>query len=268
MLTLNAPEAFDTAAAAYDRSFTDTALGRALRSRVRQRLALGFRPGSQVLELNCGTGEDAVWLASRGIRVTATDGSRAMLAVAERKLAALSPSASPVELRELRLEAPQGPFAPGSFDGVFSNFGGLNCVEDLGPLAGALRGWLRPQAVAIFVVMRRLSLWEAVHRLLRADRRGIAQRFRTEGTTARIGEEQVRVFYPSPLQVVRALAPGFRPERLAGLGVTLPPSPWNAAMERNPRLLRVLERGEQALADRWPFRHLGDHYILELRRVV
>ena len=266
MLTL-APEAFDTAAAAYDRSFTDTALGRALRSRVQERLALRFPTGSHVLELNCGTGEDAAWLASRGIRVTATDGSRAMLAVAERKLASLSPPAALVKLQELRLEAPHGPFAASSFDGVFSNFGGLNCIEHLNPLATALHGWLRPQAVAIFVVMGRLCLWEIAHHLLRADRRGIARRFRRQGTTARIGDERVRVFYPSPRQVARAFAPSFRPERLAGLGVALPPSRWCEAMERNPRLLWVLERGERALADRWPFRHLGDHYILEMRRV-
>ena len=44
-----------------------------------------FQPGDQVLELGCGTGEDAIWLAKRGVRVLATDGSPAMLEATARK---------------------------------------------------------------------------------------------------------------------------------------------------------------------------------------
>ena len=40
-------------------------------------------PGSAVLELGCGSGRDARWLAARGARVLATDGSSAMLQAAE-----------------------------------------------------------------------------------------------------------------------------------------------------------------------------------------
>ncbi len=76
---------FDAFAAGYDASFTDTRLGRMLRERVWAVLARYFRAGDHVLELACGTGEDAVWLAQQGVRVTATDGSPEMLQVARRK---------------------------------------------------------------------------------------------------------------------------------------------------------------------------------------
>ena len=46
-----------------------------LRGRVWQTLERTFTPGQHILELACGTGEDALWLAQRGIQVTATDGS-------------------------------------------------------------------------------------------------------------------------------------------------------------------------------------------------
>ena len=50
----------DAVASTYDQSFTQTPLGHVLRERVRQSLRNAFRPGQQLLELNCGTGEDAV----------------------------------------------------------------------------------------------------------------------------------------------------------------------------------------------------------------
>ena len=77
-----AAHAFDTAAAGYDQTFTGTRLGRWLRARVQEHLARCFAAGDRVLELGCGTGEDALWLAARGIDVTALDASRRMLEVA------------------------------------------------------------------------------------------------------------------------------------------------------------------------------------------
>jgi len=80
--------AFDELAAGYDADFTAGAIGSLLRAAVWRRLGARFAAGDRVLELNCGTGEDAVHLASRGVRVLATDASAAMLEVARRKAAA------------------------------------------------------------------------------------------------------------------------------------------------------------------------------------
>ena len=50
-----------------------------------RQLARAFAPGQHMLELGCGTGEDAVWLAQHGLTVTATDASSAMLEQTRRK---------------------------------------------------------------------------------------------------------------------------------------------------------------------------------------
>src|ERR1700689_2798446 len=86
--------AFDAIASAYDTQFTATTLGAAMRRAVWARCAVRFASGSRVLEMNCGTGEDALWLAHRGVKVLATDVSAAMLQVAENKLAASPRKAS------------------------------------------------------------------------------------------------------------------------------------------------------------------------------
>jgi len=57
------PEKFDTAAANYDTSFTHTAVGKLQRDRIYfflEKFNL-IQPSHSILEINCGTGEDAIW---------------------------------------------------------------------------------------------------------------------------------------------------------------------------------------------------------------
>jgi ubiquinone/menaquinone biosynthesis C-methylase UbiE len=60
--------AFDAIAEEYDATFTNSHLGRILRRRVWQILAANISEGQHILELACGTGEDAIWLARRNVR--------------------------------------------------------------------------------------------------------------------------------------------------------------------------------------------------------
>ena len=77
--------AFDELAADYDATFSDSALGKTLRSLVWARLEQIFRPSQRVLELGCGTGVDALALARRGVEVVAIDASQGMIQVARQK---------------------------------------------------------------------------------------------------------------------------------------------------------------------------------------
>lgn len=144
---MNQP-AFDSLTPTYDDSFTHTAIGRYLREQVHARLDRRFHADDHVLELGCGTGEDALYLASRGVRVTATDVSDAMLNAARAKTAG-NPlvSVDKLDLRKL----PQD--ASANFDGVYSNFGPLNCLDDWQPLAAWLAQRIRPGGIAGFSLL-------------------------------------------------------------------------------------------------------------------
>jgi ubiquinone/menaquinone biosynthesis C-methylase UbiE len=74
--------AFDRLAAGYDAGFSERPVARWLRAREHERLALHVRPGEAALDLGCGTGTDALWLAEQGMQVTALDASPAMLEIA------------------------------------------------------------------------------------------------------------------------------------------------------------------------------------------
>jgi SAM-dependent methyltransferase len=263
-VSVNQPSsAFDGVARNYDGQFTHTALGCELRARVWQRLGARFPTNSRVLELNCGTGEDALWLAARGVTVVATDGSQAMLAVAQQKTAGAW-----VEIVRLNLAQPQADFPPVSFDGAFSNFGGLNCVADLRPLAHALSLWLKPGAALILVVMGPLCPWEIFWHLLHIQPRTAFRRWAPGGTAARIGKQTVKVYYLWPGELARIFAPQFRVVQLTGLGILLPPSHLGHLVERWPGIFQRLARLERRLAGYFPATVLNDHYVLELERVI
>lgn len=249
---------FDSAATNYDSDFTQTPLARALRAIVWARLDVLFPPGARVLELACGTGEDASHLAARGVQVLATDQSERMLAVARDKCAGL-----PVAFARLDVNA-WGPEAKdlGTFDGVFSNFGGLNSLTSYRSLQPNLLPLLKPGGQLLWVIMGRHCAWEMAWHLVHGDRTTAFRRWRKEGTLARVGDATMRVYYPSTTELRRALASHFRLTRVRPLGNFLPPSYLEPLTRRWWFPFRLFAWLDQHLP--WPL--WADHTLYEFIR--
>src|ERR1700757_746700 len=98
-----AGSAFDAIAESYDSLFTMSMIGRTQRAAVWRKAQSVFRAGDRVLELNCGTGIDALFLASLGVKVTACDASPRMIEQAQTQKAMENPWA-PVDFRVLCTE--------------------------------------------------------------------------------------------------------------------------------------------------------------------
>ena len=253
---------FDELAADYDRSFTATAIGERMRTATWRRLDLTFRPGERVLELNCGTGEDAVHLARRGVRVLATDASPAMLAATRAKVERAG-LAHMVEVVPLRIEGLAGQGACGGLDGVLSNFGGLNCVDELPNVARALALLLPPGGKALLCVMGPAVPWEWGWYLARGQPAKALRRVRRGGTPWR----GLTIRYPTVGTTRRAFAPYFEQRRVAALGALVPPPFAGAWAAHHPRLLAALDRWERGLETLPPLPWLADHYLMELERL-
>lgn len=254
------PSSFDHAATTYDHDFTHTDLGRWLRGRVWKRLTRLFPSGSFVLELGCGTGEDAVWLAQQGVRVLATDASPVML---EQTQAKADAAGVEVETALLDLNALPAEFAY-QFDGVYSNFGPLNCTRDWAGLARFLHPRLKPNARLGVGVMSPFCLWETLWHGVHLDFKTATRRWKRHTTATLPDGATFPVYYPSPRQLASALAPYFQQTAILGLGVFLPPSDSFGVIEKRPHLAQRLMALEQRWASRWPFRTWADHYWMEL----
>src|SRR5579862_3647722 len=101
--------AFDDLAPVYDALWTHSPVGRAQRDTFWHHTGGLFSSGQKVLDLGCGTGEDALRLAAMGVHCLAIDSSPQMVAGAQ---------ARGVDARVLRIE--NIATLRGSFDGAIS----------------------------------------------------------------------------------------------------------------------------------------------------
>jgi SAM-dependent methyltransferase len=236
----------------YDDTFTHSAIGSAMRQAVWRRMGELWPAGSRVVELNCGTGVDAMWLGERGVAVVATDAAAEMVVVARGR---------GIDARQLRAESIAELSVLGPFDGALSNFGGLNCVADLDTVVDGLAACVRPGGTALLCIMGPTVPWEWIWCLLHGQPRKAFRRL------ARVTWWRgMPIRYPSIRSMRRLLAPSFEVRRTWALGALIPPSyaePW---ARRHPRLLASLARGERRI-ERWPgAAQLADHYVLEIAR--
>ncbi|MFN8528108.1 MAG: methyltransferase domain-containing protein [Anaerolineae bacterium] len=253
--------AFDALAPDYDAEFTASQIALHLRARVHQRLRTRFASGSTVLELGCGTGEDAAFLAREGVQVIATDASIGMIDVARAKMAAHAN----VSFQALDLNALDKP----SFEkvqGVFSNFGVINCVRDRRALAGWLAKQIPSGGTAAFGIMPPLCLWEMAWHAAHCDVRTAFRRLRGSLSFQINGGEPVMVDYPSVHTLTVEFAPYFRRVHVEPLGLLLPPTAVYASLEKRPGWMRRLTRWDDVLKAPF-FANFADHYWIEFVRV-
>jgi len=218
-----------------------------------------------VLELNCGTGRDALFLASLGVVVIACDASAGMIRQARARKSEEAPQAT-VEFRVLRTERLQELSPHLCFDGVFSNFSGLNCVADIASTAKLLAGRICPAGQLLLCLSTRFCAWEMLHYLFQGDVRKAFRRCRG-AAHARMGTYSLPVYYPTVHSLVRSFGPMFRLRSLTGIGVAVPPSYMESWARSNPSMFRICESFDR-VACNWPgIRVLGDHMLLHLERV-
>jgi SAM-dependent methyltransferase len=245
---MTSPAAFDRLARDYDDLWTNSNAGRAQRESVWHVMDRLFQPGNRILDIGCGTGEDALHLGRNGIHVSAIDASGEMVKVASSRGVA----STRLAIEDLhRIHA--------RYDGVLSNFGALNCVPNLGSVAALLGGLVRHRQYVVICLLNRACAWEMVWFGLRLRFREAFRRFHGGGVPTSLG---LLVYYPSAKDVCRAFEPAFELVRSIGVGVFVPPSYVNLP----DRAVRALERIDATLGGLPWLRALGDHRLYVFRQ--
>jgi ubiquinone/menaquinone biosynthesis C-methylase UbiE len=219
-------------------------------------------PGDSIFELNAGTGIDAVHFAQQGHSVFAIDLAEGMIAELEKKVNFLQLTEKVSYARCSFTDLHSLP--AGRFDHVFSNFGGLNCIPDLGIVARQLPVFLKPGATVTLVIMPRVCPWELLHIL--AENSTLAfRRLSRKGTTAHIEGHHFTTYYFSPEDVTRSFGTRFRLVRLRGLASISPPPYMSLFFGRHPGLYTVLTMLDELFSAIPPFNRWADHYIITLK---
>jgi SAM-dependent methyltransferase len=250
---------FDAAASDYDQTFTHTTVGKAQRERVWHYLRqLPIKAGSKVLEVNCGTGEDAKRWQENGFSVIASDLSPQMIAHAQAK----HPE---IDFRVLDLlELDQLSSEPQT---IFSNFGGLNCLpeSDLQVFFQKASELLATNERVICVLMGKKTTWDRWYLTLKGRFSKRNRRNTHEAVSVPVNGTMVSTWYYSPKETIRVAHPYFEVEMLRPVGLFVPPSYMAPFFTRRKSMLRLLIWMDKHFSFSF-LANRSDHYLLSLKK--
>ncbi len=256
---------FDHIASTYDNSFTNTLVGKAQRKLVYTSLANAFPNFNEkeILEINCGTGEDALYFSKLGAQVIATDISPTMIKSARAK----APPQTTISFEVLDINDLDSFKKEQSFDLIFSNFGGLNCLTELeikSFLKVASRK-LKPNGKICLVIMPEKCAWETIYFLAKfkfktAFRRGIKS-----GVSANVEGKGVTTYYYAPKRI-QSFTKEFETKQLNPIGLFVPPSYLDPFFQKRPEKLEKLVQKDLKRINNPKFSSISDHYFICLEK--
>jgi ubiquinone/menaquinone biosynthesis C-methylase UbiE len=260
-----AAKAFSQQALVFDEYDAGNTIIQYKRQRVRDHVLRYLPPKSSILELNAGTGQDAIYFAREGHRVHATDIAEGM----QRKLrekAQLRGLTDVITTELCSFTELDGLQQRGPYDLIFSNFAGLNCTGELDRVLRSFDPLLRPGGQVTLVILPGFSLWETLLVFKGKFRTAFRRVFSRNGARSRVEGHYFTCWYYSPSYVVRHLGDSFELLGLEGLCTIVPPSYIEHFAEKHPALYRKLRKREDRWKDKWPWKYIGDYYIISFRK--
>jgi ubiquinone/menaquinone biosynthesis C-methylase UbiE len=260
-----AEAAFDQYAIAYDDAFTFSSIGKLQRARVWKFLSENISPVTHpdVLELNCGTGEDAAWFTRKGYHITATDISNEMVKLAQEKI-----GKAKAELIQSDITDIGNKLFNKKFDLIFSDFGGMNCLSPvaLRDMSSIFSRLLKPGGKMILVIMSRNCSWEQRYFKRKNDPENAFRRRSKEGVEAIIFDKKFSTWYYSPGEIVDVFSSSFNLRKFKPIGYAIPPSYLEPYFRKRPLFLKMLSLGEKVFGNFSSLADKADHFIIELER--
>jgi ubiquinone/menaquinone biosynthesis C-methylase UbiE len=259
--------AFNGQSQVFDEIYSDNGIIKYKRERVRDHLIKYLKPGSEILELNSGTGDDAIFLAQKGHKVHATDISTGMQEKLVEKLVrqklngvVTNEICSFTALDKLKNKGP--------YDAIFSNFAGLNCSGNLDQVLAGFDSLLRPGGIVVLVILPGFCLWESLLFLKGKFKTASRRFFSSKGRRANIEGVSITCWYYRPGFIIRNLKEKFNLIDIEGLCTIVPPSYIEKFPQKYPWLYSYLCKAENKFKSKWPWKYIGDYYIISFRKPV
>ncbi|HEY9130288.1 MAG TPA: methyltransferase domain-containing protein [Dyella sp.] len=260
---LETQRAFDSVAADYDGPRGNNELIQRMRQTLWDTVHAELPVGSRLLDLGCGTGLDALEFVQRGYHVVATDWSPQMVERTRARAAAAGQEghlvARHVGIQELdKLD--------GEFDGIYSNFGPLNCAPDLSKVAAECARLLRPGGSMVFSVIGRICPWEVGHYALRGRFRRAGIRAARGATAVGMNRHTIWTYYYLPREFYRPFAEHFSLHNYRALSLFMPPPYLVDYYRRKREWCERLGRLDDRFGALPVLRDMGDHFLIVMHR--
>ncbi|MBT1704251.1 class I SAM-dependent methyltransferase [Chryseosolibacter indicus] len=261
---------FDHIASAYNSAFSNGAINQLQRKRLWHYVEeiIPELSGFEMLELNFGSGEDAVLFGERGFNIVATDIGCETLKLTDKKAEQFSMQHS-ISARYLDLETLDETLFDKKFDLIFSNFGGLNCINptSLKTLIQKIPSILNPGGRFIAVVMPRICIWETMFFGLRLQFKKAFRRLLSTRTDSDFEEPDFKTWYYSPSQIKGLSKKYFTPRAVRPIGIALPSSLLEEFFSLRKKLLFKLNKIERT-ANLSFLSGVSDYFVIDLQLKV
>jgi ubiquinone/menaquinone biosynthesis C-methylase UbiE len=258
--------AFSKQSLVFDKTYAANPIIKYKRERVRNHIMNYLRGESNILELNCGTGEDAIFFANLGHHIHATDFSEGMQNALKEKIKQnhlhqyiSTELCSFTELENLQSKGP--------FDYIFSNFAGLNCTNELAKVLTAFDVLLKPKGIITLVLLPKFCFWESLLLFKGKIKTATRRWFSKNGVKAHIEGVFFTCWYYNPSSILKNLGPGYKLLAIEGLCTIAPPSYIEGFVEKYPRWWKFLKKNEETFKSKSPWKYIGDYYIISLQKI-
>lgn len=260
-----AAEAFSRQSDIFDEIYAGNTIVSYKRERVRAHVLNYLRPSGTILELNSGTGDDAIFFAKAGHQVHATDIATGMQQQLEAKVNNKNlqhlVSNELCSYTQLELLKKKGPY-----DHIFSNFAGLNCTGELDKVLKSLSPLLKPGGVVTLVILPQICLWELLLVFKGKFRTAFRRLGSKNGRKAHLEGTYFTCWYYDPSYLINRMKLSYDLLALEGLCTLVPPSYIEGFAEKHPAAYRFLKSKEEKLRSRWPWKYIGDYYIISFTK--
>jgi ubiquinone/menaquinone biosynthesis C-methylase UbiE len=260
-----AAEAFSSQSKIFDELYSANKIIEYKRERVRDHLKKYIHPGDFILELNSGTGQDAIWLAQQNCKVHATDIAGGMLEVLQQKIISEGLETS-VSSELCSFTALTNLQQKGPYDMIFSNFAGLNCTDQLDKVLDSFSMLLKPNGIVTLVLLPKFPLWEFLLLFKGKFKTATRRFFSSKGRKARIEETYFKCWYYNPSFITESLNAEFKLLSIEGLCTIVPPSYIENFGDKYPKVFKFLKNKEDKWKSKWPWKYIGDYYIISLQK--
>ena len=234
------------------------------RKQIRGHLLSRLQDESSILEINCGSGLDALYFAKKGHKVLATDIAEGMLKEVDTKILANNLQGT-LSMKKLSF-ADLSQLEQNKFDCLYSSFGGLNCVDSslLNKVLQDAGSIIRHGGIITLVIMPKITMYEW-HNIFKGKKSAF-RRLKKGGVMANVEGEKVRTFYHSARHVSKLLNKNFEEIRVENI-FTIGPSGSSYNFPVNHRRVFSLLTKFDNFCNKTSFlKGFGDYYIISAKR--
>jgi ubiquinone/menaquinone biosynthesis C-methylase UbiE len=256
----NIDQGFSSIYEQYEKLSTENYIDIARRKTIRTQVDLFLKPNDKILEINAGSGIDAVYFAQKGHQILATDISTGAENYINSKIKKLGlnnlkfQKASFTNLLDL-----------GKFNHIFSNYGGLNCIDNLDYVCKSFEELLHPKGYVTLVIMPPFYPWELAT-VLKGNKNAF-RRFQKNGTIANVENHTIKTFYYTPNQIKKSMGKNFKKIKTANIGTFYPSSHYSFFDRYKSTITKLIKFDNWINQSPYMPKGVGDYFMITFQKI-